>query len=504
MRRVMVGLLICLVLNSQITPASAWSDAGHRVVALIAWAQLNEEVRQRVFEILQAHPRFEDDFEDEMPDDVPDDEESQRRWLITQAATWSDLVRSGPSERTSNNRPKWHYINLPIFLSQVDEDALAGQLSVNLELDLPQGVSGTDSDLNVIQAIKLCEDRLGNPHISDRTKALYLCWLCHLVGDLHQPLHSSALFSRVQFPQGDKGGNSIRVGTGNGSKLHSRWDRLLGGTVAFNRVQSRAAELSNDSAMQRLGAEAAAALSPETWLDESHTVAKDVVYTEEILEAVTEAEFNRDEDVEVIPLDDEYFETAGAAARKRVVQAGYRLAAMLERLSGSADESHAPGAALAVAPNTDSTTESTSELNVRARVIAAKGRTAKVKTIDELRVMPVFDSDGNLAGFNIIAIAMTDDPGWTNGRLIPHTPPVNPDDNYLRFDFVADAPPSGGSGNQHFVVAQDVVPDQGAVGVEVFASTNSMRRGEGEFKPSTPAATSSRAAESEDHPAVRE
>jgi S1/P1 Nuclease len=41
-------------------------------------------------------------------------------------------------------------------------------------------------------------------------KAIALAWLFHLVGDIHQPLHTAQLFT-VEYPKGDRGGNEICV-----------------------------------------------------------------------------------------------------------------------------------------------------------------------------------------------------------------------------------------------------------------------------------------------------
>jgi len=68
---------------------------------------------------------------------------------------------------------------------------------------------------------------------SDTEKAVYMTWLFHLVGDIHQPLHCVAMFSE-QYPDGDQGGNLVAIRVGNGTaKLHAFWDGLLGnGTTA--------------------------------------------------------------------------------------------------------------------------------------------------------------------------------------------------------------------------------------------------------------------------------
>lgn len=59
-------------------------------------------------------------------------------------------------------------------------------------------------------------------HTAER--ALFARFLVHLTGDIHQPLHSSALFNRT-YPAGDLGGNLLKV-TLNGEKknFHQFWD----------------------------------------------------------------------------------------------------------------------------------------------------------------------------------------------------------------------------------------------------------------------------------------
>jgi hypothetical protein len=60
-------------------------------------------------------------------------------------------------------------------------------------------------------------------------RAIALTWLFHLVGDVHQPLHTSQLFS-VDYPNGDQGGNQICIRTRPGNQpvnLHSFWDEVI-------------------------------------------------------------------------------------------------------------------------------------------------------------------------------------------------------------------------------------------------------------------------------------
>lgn len=56
-------------------------------------------------------------------------------------------------------------------------------------------------------------------------RALFSRYVVHLVGDIHQPLHSVALFNQT-YPKGDLGGNSEKVILTNTStsNFHSYWD----------------------------------------------------------------------------------------------------------------------------------------------------------------------------------------------------------------------------------------------------------------------------------------
>src|SRR4051794_37148479 len=58
-------------------------------------------------------------------------------------------------------------------------------------------------------------------------KAVALCWILHLIGDVHQPLHCATLYS-PQFERGDLGGNSFGVKiNGKEYRLHTFWDNAL-------------------------------------------------------------------------------------------------------------------------------------------------------------------------------------------------------------------------------------------------------------------------------------
>jgi hypothetical protein len=75
-------------------------------------------------------------------------------------------------------------------------------------------------------------ERIGKTDTDPARKSIALTWLFHLVGDIHQPLHSVQIFT-TDYPNGDGDGNQICVRPGETSKpmnLHQFWDGLLTST----------------------------------------------------------------------------------------------------------------------------------------------------------------------------------------------------------------------------------------------------------------------------------
>lgn len=84
-------------------------------------------------------------------------------------------------------------------------------------------------------------------------RALFARYLIHMVGDIHQPLHSVALYNHT-FPKGDAGGNFLKITTLNKTvqNFHSFWDagafRLQNDSYTFVRPMN----LQNMTEMKRL------------------------------------------------------------------------------------------------------------------------------------------------------------------------------------------------------------------------------------------------------------
>ncbi len=316
LHRTAAALLLAVSLASQ---ALAWNSLGHKVVAEIAWQQIDAPTRQSIVDTLKHHPRFAEDFISKMPRDVATgDQAKQDRWIFWQAACWPDIARGGPYDR-----PWWHFINVPVYVDKNDRRALADKLPFNQSFKYP--TSGDPADYNVVQAIAYSRATIADKSAGPDAKALAYCWLVHLVGDLHQPLHSCALVSVNQFPKGDRGGNQIPLTRGN--NLHSLWDNLLGRSESFNNVRKVAAELSDRENYGDVWDTAAKETDVRKWLVESHQLAESFVYSPAILQAVRSTPAG--DKVPAVTPSDDYLKAAGHHARERVVAAGIRLGAML-------------------------------------------------------------------------------------------------------------------------------------------------------------------------------
>lgn len=81
----------------------------------------------------------------------------------------------------------------------------------------------TLQSVNVVNnAVKVISS---NINATTAERALFARYLVHVVGDIHQPLHSVALYNST-FPSGDRGGNSLHVilMDNKTQNLHAFWD----------------------------------------------------------------------------------------------------------------------------------------------------------------------------------------------------------------------------------------------------------------------------------------
>jgi hypothetical protein len=152
-------------------------------------------------------------------------------------------------------------------------------------------------------------------------RAIDLAWTLHLVGDIHQPLHTTARVT-ASAPQGDQGGNLFLLDGRN--NLHGYWDGLVWQSV--RRLPGEADPAYVDRVALTLAqrhprAGFAAALNDRdyaSWARDGFQIAKTQVYAT--------APGRRP---------DEAYRTASIrAAETAAALAGYRLADLLNRTMG--------------------------------------------------------------------------------------------------------------------------------------------------------------------------
>ncbi|MCM8594676.1 S1/P1 nuclease [Accumulibacter sp.] len=303
-RSLVVAWLAVLLAAAQ--PALAWNAAGHRIVALIAWIQLDETTRASLSALLREHP----DFEHWLASGNDPDED---RRAFVEASTWADDIRkdsrfytTGLDQPTATQpgfpdmerRANWHYVDPPLADASHRVPG-AGQL---------------DRQLPELIAI------LGNRRADRALRAYSLPWLIHLVADAHQPLHTASRLT--PGGESDSGGNAMMIHNPFSTRqpstsLHRYWDDLPGPPWLRDRqIESTVTALLSRHPQPPTPA------GPAQWIAESRQIAGQFAYPDEELGAA------------VATISREFHERSVAIANRRVTEAGYRLAELLKALVG--------------------------------------------------------------------------------------------------------------------------------------------------------------------------
>lgn len=202
---------------------------------------------------------------------------------LAYVGTWSDEIRSDPAWKRAE---PWHYVNIP-----------EGTAIESAERN-PAG--------DVLEAIDRFAIVLADRARPKAERAEALRWLTHLVGDLHQPLH-------VGYGS-DRGGNEIVVlWFGEANNLHAVWDDGLIDGRKLSSIELAELALSGFSAAQLDAWRAGTALD---WAQESRS----------LLPGIYDLGDRR--------LGFAYLSRHWPTVERRIVQAGVRLAALLERQLG--------------------------------------------------------------------------------------------------------------------------------------------------------------------------
>jgi hypothetical protein len=202
---IFLGLIFMMVQS-----AYSWDGDTHRAIAEAARGMLTADARTRIAKILGN-----------------DDLAAVSVWLddVRQAKRNSGPLKGDPEAKDFNAKfPKnneWHYVNLPVGSTEYAEN------------------SPFASKNDVVHALSHSIDVLEGKS-DDMTKLQALRVLVHLVGDIHQPLHTVSgyfdltdlanpkLITDAKAAVGkphDRGGNQLYYGKT--VELHHRWDKLM-------------------------------------------------------------------------------------------------------------------------------------------------------------------------------------------------------------------------------------------------------------------------------------
>lgn len=197
---------------------------------------------------------------------------------LAEASLWADEIRTEPQWQVSS---PWHYVNI-----------LDGRAYDRTR---------RDRDGDVIEALERFVAVLRYRASSREDKVAALKFIAHFVGDMHQPLHVGRA--------SDRGGNEIRVSWfGEPSNLHRVWDSEV---ISRLRLSPKGLVATLES-RPREQVEAWRKDSPMTWAEESMAL-RPLVY-----------------DIRGTGLGRAYLGQAGPVVEARLLQAGVRLAALLD------------------------------------------------------------------------------------------------------------------------------------------------------------------------------
>lgn len=214
MLKSIVLFLFCLILPLS---AAAWDDVGHKTTAYIAWQQMSPQARERVSKLLQEAPEDSDLSVFFAGDARPLALRQMEHFMI--ASTWADIVRDRDFKIRFGkyHKSNWHY-------SDTFWRGGSGQPATILENPSEEGGKAVE---RLIEFDKVLRDKSA----SDAEKSIALAWILHLIGDLHQPLHTSARITDLE-PKGDQGGNLFllkpkETPRNQQENLHWFWDSII-------------------------------------------------------------------------------------------------------------------------------------------------------------------------------------------------------------------------------------------------------------------------------------
>ena len=278
-------------------------------VAYIAYRNLTPQTRARVDALLKLNPQYGKWIDGVAPG-------QQGLVAFMQAATWADFIKERKNGYTFDGVQPPGNPTDPQNIGYAD--LLEHQYWHYIDVPYAAGAPGTPPPpVNALTEIELMTAALGS-NASDDVKSYDVAWLEHIIGDVHQPLHTVSRFTK-NHPQGDEGGNFVyfceKPCT---DQLHKFWDGMFGDHPSIAEVMKSSQQLLAQG--KPAGADQT---DPSTWIDDSFELTKSSVYASPI-------GADNDPAVKLSPRPDAaYTAQALAVAQMQVRLAGYRLAATL-------------------------------------------------------------------------------------------------------------------------------------------------------------------------------
>lgn len=271
------------LLAVQPAQASAWGSYAHRQTARIAEANITPQTRAEVRRLLRSAAML----------GTPKCPLNS----LQDASVWADCIRNDRL-RWGYTAP-WHYRTTPICEAYDPRSRCADGNCVTAQIERNH---------------KLLADRSLPDHV--RLEALAL--LVHFAGDIHMPLHSG--------DRDDKGGNDRKADYGikPGYNLHAIWDGPLAERAISDPADPVARRYAPDERAELGGGSAA------DWGRESWQIAREFVYPT----AFDTADVCGQDLPMNTALSQEDIVAGVPVARRRVVQAGIRIAELLDSALG--------------------------------------------------------------------------------------------------------------------------------------------------------------------------
>ncbi len=323
MKKVTTSLLLAsLLLFVAPARASAWHEYGHILVGQIAYLRLTPAAKARVDQLLVTPPNGRPLIH--LCAGYYTAQTCEKVYDPVTIGIWMDDFRG---DSLTDEYDPWHYTNYRPFFDGVPARPNVGPEPINVLSQINWCINTLRASRSRPQTDAARRERLDAETLKrEKSYAEILGFLYHLVGDVHQPLHTATRYS-AKNPNGDSGGNGFALSLPNEPRvrnLHFFWDAAAG-RFAYEaprrpldeagraRIRSLA-----DEFMKAYPPDAAAKeIEPLVWVQESNTLAREFAFVK-----VKEGEAPSAE----------YTAEAQKISGQRIALAGYRLAEVLNTI----------------------------------------------------------------------------------------------------------------------------------------------------------------------------